>query len=470
MSVIPSLGSPDPAALEVESSDEPSRDWLASRVPFFYGWVVLPTATLAHVMTTPGQSYGVSTFIAEFRRDLHLSDAQIGGAYMLGTLLGCLPIWLWGSAMDRFGPRRTSAAVVFALGASCVLTAFVSNLATLVLSFFLLRTLANGALSLLAQNTIAMWFQERLGVATGIHQLGVCASFSLAPYAMTALNDSYGWRESYLVMGVGIWLVMLPVLAIVSRDRPEDVGQFPDGVANRPRGVFAPARLAASPPGGSALTSSDSDDDFTAAEAIRSRPYWIILLAHSTWALVGTGVVFHLFTLLGDQGLERAEIAPSFITFGAAMAVAHLIGGWLVDRGGMNRVLALGLCLMAGANLMLLDAGSPIAAHLFGFLFGGGQGLAASVAQAAWAKYYGRTHLGAIRGGVWTAVIAGSAIGPYLMALSKDLSGDFAPSVIAFAGWFGFLALLAAWGLPERQAFKAALLARRLTAKGSVTV
>jgi len=64
----------------------PSVDPLVARVPFFYGWVMVPAAMLAKIATTPGRTYGVSVFNPELRESLGLSLSRLIGAYMLGTV------------------------------------------------------------------------------------------------------------------------------------------------------------------------------------------------------------------------------------------------------------------------------------------------------------------------------------------------------------------------------------------------
>jgi hypothetical protein len=59
---------------------------------FFYGWLMLPVAFIAQICTGPGQSYGLTHFYLSFETGLSLSNSQITGAYMCGTLLGCVPL------------------------------------------------------------------------------------------------------------------------------------------------------------------------------------------------------------------------------------------------------------------------------------------------------------------------------------------------------------------------------------------
>ena len=100
--------------------DGSEKDWIASRVPFFYGWVMLPVVLALNVASSPGQTYGISVFNPHIRSELGLSHSEISGAYTLGTLLASLPMVLVGTMMDRFGPRVVLAGVVSLFGLTCV--------------------------------------------------------------------------------------------------------------------------------------------------------------------------------------------------------------------------------------------------------------------------------------------------------------------------------------------------------------
>ena len=129
---------------------------------------MLPIAMLAMIATSPGQTFGISIFNPSFRLALGLSHSQLTGAYMFGTLLAALPQPYIGGLMDRFGIRRVMVIIVILLGIACIFMSQVLNLLMLFLAFFFLRLLGQGALSLLANNTLAMWFQVRLGTVAGM--------------------------------------------------------------------------------------------------------------------------------------------------------------------------------------------------------------------------------------------------------------------------------------------------------------
>jgi hypothetical protein len=47
-----------------------------------------------------------------------------------------------------------------------------------------------------------------------------------------------------------------------------------------------------------------------------------------------------------------------------------------------------------------------------------------------WAKYFGRLHLGSIRGAVMIGVVGGTALGPYPLGLSLDMLDSYTPALL----------------------------------------
>ena len=107
-----------------------------SRLPFFYGWLMVPAVMLISICTSPGQTYGGAVFNPYLREALGLSNSELSGAYMAGTVWASLPLTYIGALMDRYGPRRTLMGVVFVFGIACFGVTLVSGLFTLFIAFF----------------------------------------------------------------------------------------------------------------------------------------------------------------------------------------------------------------------------------------------------------------------------------------------------------------------------------------------
>ncbi|UCC54218.1 MAG: MFS transporter [Anaerolineaceae bacterium] len=414
-------------------SAAPSRR-LAARLPFYYGWVMLPIAMLAMIATSPGQTFGISIFNPSFRLALGLSHSQLTGAYMAGTLLAALPQPYIGGLMDRFGIRRVMFIIVIMLGMACIFMSQVSNLLMLFLAFFCLRLLGQGALSLLANNTLAMWFQVRLGTVMGMMSAAVAGAIALIPPLILLLINQFGWRGAFAVLGVIVWIIMLPILLFLYQNRPQDVGQSLDGRSSTETEV--------------AIEEKEEALSFTLREARHTRAYWILLLFTAAWALIITAVYFNIIPIFTNQGLTDVNAAATFTTIAVVMGVTQLIGGALADRFRLSWLAFLCMLFIASGVWMLSRADSVALAQLYAVLIGMGQGLFGAVNNTVWVRYYGRAHLGRIRGSVAVAMVAGSSTGPFIMGATYDLFGSYQVSLNLFIALLLTLAIATLWATP----------------------
>ncbi len=418
-------------------SNSPSRR-LADRLPFYYGWVMLPIAMLAAIATSPGQTFGISIFNPSFRLSLGLSHSQLTGAYMFGTLLAALPQPYIGGLMDRYGIRRVMFIIVILLGLACIFMSQVNNLLMLFLAFFCLRMFGQGALSLLANNTLPMWFQVRLGTVAGMMNAAVAGSLAVIPPLILLLINQFGWRGAYTVLGVMVWLVMLPLLLLLYRNRPEDVGQALDGRSSSETAIT--------------VEETTQAVSFSLREAQHTRSYWILMILTAAFGLIITAVFFNIVPIFTNHGLTDANAAATFTILALALAVTQLIGGVLADRIHLNWLAAVSTALVAAGIWVLSGADSVMLAQFYALLIGIGQGLFGAVNNTVWVRYYGRAHLGRIRGSVAMASVAGSSAGPFIMGATYDLFGSYQASLTLFLAMLVPLAIATLWAAAPSKA------------------
>ena len=399
---------------------------------------MLPLAGLLHACTGVGQTYGVSVFNPYFLRELRLSGTQLSTAYMVASLAAALPLPWVGRLADRFGLRATAVAGVVGLAVACAAAGWAGGVLTLGVAFFLLRLLGPGVISLVASNTVAMWFSRRLGLAGGVVGLVQSAAFAALPPLYTLVAASLGRRAGYTLLGLGTAAAMLPILLLVYRNRPEDLGQRPDG--DEPGGP-APSR----PPSPHAAAAVRQ---YTAREARRTASFRVPLAARSLWGLVGTGLFFHAVTMLGDRGVSAAGAATLFTAFGLTMALGLAVAGPLADRWPPSRLIALFGLLTAAGTVTLGRADSAAGAWAAGALLGTGQGVLSAVLNTVWPRFFGTTHLGAIRGTVTTVAAASAAVGPVIVGVSQDHLGGPGPALGLFTALLLGLVAASPWVRP----------------------
>jgi MFS family permease len=185
-------------------------------------------------------------------------------------------------------------------------------------------------------------------------------------------------------------------------------------------------------------------------EAMGSRAYWILVLSWIAWAAIATAITFNLLPIFAELGLSEEAAAGMFSLLMIASAIFQVLGGSLADRIAQKWLVsgALGLYSLAVFALILLP--SVTATLSYTLLLGIANGLFGGLSNTVWVRYFGRTHLGKIRGSVWTASVAGSSAGPFLMGLSFDRFGDFQLSLIVVATVLAVLAVVGLWATPPQ--------------------
>ena len=417
--------SPDSTIIPVQ---KPQTD-VRGKSPIYYGWLILPIAVATGIATSPGQTYGIAMFNPHIGSALQLSETQLAGAYMAGTLLASLPLGWIGRMMDRHGLRTMLFITIMMLGIACCVAALAQGIVTVFFAYFLLRMLGPGALSLLSSSTLAFWFDRRLGTVEGIRNLGMAGAVAVVPAFHLYLIRAFGWREAFALLGVIVCAVMLPLLAFVFRNRPEDVGQTIE--AAKPARSGTQTRLPA----------------MTIDAAMRVPAFWIVLGLTAFWGMVSTALTFHIIPVAVSHGLQATDAAWLITIFAAALAGTNLVAGVLADRIALRWLLAAsGVCLTT-SMLLLNRLGEPGMVNVCGALLGMAQGLSSGIAPVLCVRYFGRVSLGQIRGIYSTAMIAASSLGPFVLGLGHDLLGSYDGIFLGFAvaSMLAFVATLFAW-------------------------
>lgn len=383
----------------------------------FYGWIMVPLSMAALVASSPGQTFGVSIFNEPMRLSLGLSYGELTFAYMLGTLIGALPITYVGSLMDRHGIRLTTLVTLTLFCIACVITSFSRGWVTLTISFTLLRMLGPGALGFTSGNTLPYWFERRLGLVEGIRLFGMAAAMLFIPAINLWMLSAFGWRTSYALLGITIWTVTFPLFWFTYRNRPEDVGQRLDGV--RPDNDFQ--------------LPADFWWGLTLEEAGRTFSFWVVAIGSACFSLVHTAIFFCVVPIFQEHGLTDQDAAVALTAFAGSLAVMQLVGGSLADHLPSRFLLAIGLAGMAIGVFLVNSTSAVSTATIATALLGASQGIFFGAAQPLWARYFGRRHLGKIRGVLATMNVASSSLGPLVAGVTHDVTGDFSLSLITFA-------------------------------------
>jgi MFS family permease len=389
---------------------ERSFDSLSRR--FFYGWTIVGVGMLALFVSGAGQSHTFSVFLGPVSSELGISQTGWAAAYGLATLIAAFGLPYMGRMTDRYGPRWMLLLVTAALGAACFLFGGVFGVLTLGLGFAALRFLGQGSLMLNSANMVSRWFERRRGFALSIMTLGFSLSMAVHPSLAQWLIEQFGWRQAWFFIGLSTWLLLLPVVYLLVRDRPRQVGLKPDG------GVMD-----------SGSTTDDNDDiplqGLTRAEALRTSAFYIICCGQFTLAMLVT--TLHLFqvSIFESHGVDSQVAARVFAVSAITMVIMMPVIGQILDRFPTHWVFACGQLVMIMSLVAVTQVAGLTSAVIYAIIFGLNNSFTMTLYGYIWPRYFGLRHLGSIQGIGQMVGVIGASIGALPLGIAFDLTGDY---------------------------------------------
>ena len=394
---------------------------------YFPGWTMLGIAAAAQFMSAPGQSYSVAAFKDPMREGLGLSETNYSLAFSFATLISAFAMPFYGRFVDRWGARAMLPLIAAGLGLACFYMSRIETLISLYIGFSFVRSLGQGALSLVAVWLVGEWFERRRGMAMAIAGIGGGLSVMTIPLINNWFIMRFGWETAWTVLGLAVCgTLILPGMFLV-RNRPEDLGLHPDGIGpmgEPPSDPTGPDRERGAGP-----SITRFEDSWTVRQILRDVTFWKLLSVPTTAGLVGTGLVFHQVALFGSHGLTKTWALGMMSVQAAFATLMTFPAGWATDRWANRHLLFVAMILLSSASLLAMTMPSQWLSVVYAILLGTQASIFRSTGVVVWINYYGRAHQGAVRGVAWSAMILAAAIGTLPMALSIDYFNSYKPAL-----------------------------------------
>ncbi len=379
----------------------------------FYGWIIIGLSFINLGMAYGAQySFGVlfPALLAEFKWDRH----SIAGAFSLYNFIYCAVSFLLGRWSDRFGPRRILIFGSVFLGAGIGLISQVHARWHLYLIYGLLASWGMSAAYMTASPTVVKWFIEKRGLALGLCQSGLGLGIIAVPPICGALISSFGWRQACMILGAAVFVTLFTVALFLKED-PEKIGLQPDGRPSKTPGSA----------GGIDPYQIHREVNYSAAEAIRTRSFWIITaLFFCTWLFIFVPLV-HLVVFTMDIGLSQKAAFAALGALGGASTVGRLTIGFLSDHIGRRSALAINLAGQVLSWFWIMGTSTSWMLFCFALIFGFSYGAVNALFPAIVGDYFGRLQAASIIGAVFTIAGGASALGPLIAGYIYDLARSY---------------------------------------------
>ena len=393
----------------------------------FYGWWVA-LAGAVNMMVSSGPTFqAASTLFRAIEDEFGWSRALVTGVASFGRFGGALLGPLEGWMTDFFGTGKM-VLVGFTIGGLGLI--FYSQLQGPVqyyAAYFILSmgfSMGGFAPSMAAVNA---WMPHRRATAMAVVIGGSSLGGAFVPAIVWGIN-TYGWRETTLVIGL-ITLAVGPPIAYIAGKRAPEYSQLMSQVAKTEGSDSAP----------------ETQDDFTAKQALKTRSFWAITICHTMTNLSVGAISSHIYFQLTDKnGVDLSDTSAATIM--PIMALAsfsfQILGGITGDRIGIRTMLPILILLQGSALILLAEATTYWSAVMFALLWGLGFGARTPLMHALRGEYFGRKHFGTILGMSAFPMGIGMMITPWVIGRVHDTTDTYVNSLYSLAAFCALAAII----------------------------
>jgi MFS family permease len=393
----------------------------------FYGWWVVAAFSFM-TLTSTGIRHAVGPFLKPITADLGLDRATFSIVIAVSLFLYGLFGPLTGIILDRVGARATAVSGTLILVASLLLTGLVRTFWDFFLVYGVLLSFGLALCGpVLASGVTARWFNKRRGTALSMLASASMVGMSVLVPIVTVLILNLGWRSAYMLIGVWVLVILLPVSLWVIRESPESMGLGMDGSTPEPAAATAGAAKRV-----------------TALEAMQTLAFWQLGGSFFTCGFSMSLLSSHGVPMLTDHGYT-----PMFASWAIGVLGASAIGGTLLlgaisDRIGRRPVLAsiYGLRILIFSGFFLIRD-NPVAILVVAVLGGITMSGTGSMTSALTADIWGRYSVSRVLGVIFLVHQTGAAIGSSLAGALFEATGGYGAAFVLACTFLFFASLVA---------------------------
>ncbi|HEV8634492.1 MAG TPA: MFS transporter [Chloroflexota bacterium] len=296
-----------------------------------YAWIVM-AATFLTMLAAAGVRSVPGVLVLPLEAEFGWTRAAISLAVSINLVLFGLCGPFAAAVMERIGMRRMMVGALATLGLAVALTVGMRAVWQLQLLWGLVVGLGSGAMAGWVAATVAnRWFAERRGLVVGILTAANATGQLVFLPILASLIVSAGWRWAVLLVSAAA-LLAIPPVALLIRDRPQDVGLRPYGAPEGVGSAVPPAR-----PSGNPFATALG----TLRRGVRDRDFLLLagsffICGASTNGLIGT----HLIPASIEHGIPEVTAAGFLAVIGVFDVVGTTASGWLSDRFDSRWLLA----------------------------------------------------------------------------------------------------------------------------------
>ncbi len=382
----------------------------------FYGWRVVAVSFIYNAVNDGTWLFGFAILFLPISRDLNLSKTAISIPFTINRFLMTTLGPIVGFLIDRFGPGTVLFWSGLLAGFGFITLSFTTNYLAFVMIMVGMINIGMMPLNPGGSAAVARWFLTRRSMAMGAANAGWPVGFAALPPLLSLGVATVGWRTTAAIIGVGIWIVVIP-LSRVLRKFPHEMGLRPDGI--EPQGASEARKQAPA-------QARQELQGMSVRQGLGTVRLWLLSFAMGMHSVTITAVSVHLVAILVWKGLPEKTAGDMLGVWGVFMAPALLTLGWLGDRWYKTKIISLGLYMRSFGWLLLitwLDGDLWKLVIIFALLspdFG-----VFSVMMALVADWVGLRHYATIRSAVFSISGLVGVVGPIFAGVAFDRTQSY---------------------------------------------
>jgi MFS family permease len=358
-----------------------------------YRWVIVISGAIMTCVAI-GAMFSLAIFLQPIATSTNWSRAGISSGMTLNFIVMGVSGFGWGALSDRIGARPVVLAGALLLGLALTLASRATSLLAFQLTYGVLVGLAASAFFAPMMAATTAWFVRQRSLAVSLVSAGMgVAPMTISPLARWLIT-AFDWRTAMLMIGVMVWVVLIPAALLVKR-----APSSPNLSNDAPAGTLS---------------------------ALRTRQFAALGLTFFACCAAHSGPIFHMVSYAILCGVQPMAAVSIYSVEGLSGLGGRVLFGVLADRMGVKPVLIAGLLVQAAIISLYLFARRLETFYMLALVFGAAYGGVMPLYAVLAREYFGTRILGTVLGAATMLSSLGMALGPVIGGLIFDASGQYA--------------------------------------------
>ncbi len=391
----------------------------SNSVSSFKGWHQVAATMLLQAVATGSVFISFSVLAKAYGEEFHPDRSVLMMALTAVIIANGVLGPILGRALEKFSIKRLMIFGVAMLGAGFLLVSQAQAMLHVIIIYLLFMSFATTLGGPIAGAALlSRWFTKRRGLAMSLSAAGAAVGGLLAPPILQWLIEDMGWRQALGLYGVIVMFITVPIIALFIIDRPELVGQSPDGEPSVQK------------------ASAQHLPTLGWSYYVKDRNFWFLSLTLGILFASSMGVASNLIQSVAEKGISATQGAYLLSVYSTLNFVGKMLSGALADKFSPRQIFSVIIIVFTCAVIGLGHASQYVYLIVACLFFGLSQGAIVPLWSVLIARLYGPERVGSSMGMMSTVITPFNFMAPPLFGLSYDVTGSY------YAAYLACIALL----------------------------